>query len=174
MQATGNAVELMAGKIEGFDPETQEILKIGACIGNRFSIDVIAIIFGKPLETIMIHLSDTLIEGLIYISGNSYCFFHDRIQEAAYYLIPESRREELHYRIGKYMLGNTNEEELLEKILYIIDHINSGISLVLKEEEKYRFAELELIAGKKAKSSTAYESALNYIKLGIELIGEEE
>ena len=46
-----------------------------------------------------------------------YAFLHDRIQEAAYALIPEGERAMAHLRIGRLLAARTTPEELEEKHL---------------------------------------------------------
>ena len=69
------------------------------------------------------------------------------------------------------MAGATSEL-LDEKIFDIVGHLNAGRALVDTDLEKVDLAELNLKAGKKAKLSTAYESALQYFSIGIELLGK--
>ena len=54
----------------------------------------------------------------------------------------------------------------------MIDHLNLGRRLIKDEDFKIKVAELNLEAGTKAKESSAYKSALSYLKLGAELLGE--
>ncbi len=173
LQVTDNVVEMMAGKINKLPKPTQEIIKICSCIGNRFELETLSSIFGKSIEETLHDLSIAIEEGLVYLYGNLYRFYHDRIQEGAYSLISEKEKAELHYRIGKLTLKHTKKEDLKDKILYIVDQLNAGISLIASEEGKFETAQLNLQAGVKAKSAAAYESALNYLRTGIKLMGED-
>ncbi|MBU1168766.1 MAG: AAA family ATPase [Proteobacteria bacterium] len=164
MRFTDNVVEFLAQKISGFTKKIQEILMIGACIGSRFDIETLAMVSGKSLEETLEDLTVAIHEDLIGLQGDSYTFYHDRIQEAAYSLIPENEKRELHYRIGHTMLKKIEPEELNEKIFYVVNQINSGLQLVTGAEEKITLAQLNLSAAQKAKRSTAYASALIYLK----------
>jgi predicted ATPase len=100
-------------------------------------------------------------------------FLHDRVQEAAYALIPESERAAVHLRMGRLFVSRTAPEELPEKIFEIVNQLNRGAVLIDSLEERERVAELNLVAGKRAKSSTAYASALTYFVAGRALLAEE-
>ena len=102
-----------------------------------------------------------------------YAFLHDRVQEAAYALIPEGERAAVHLRIGRMLLPRTPSSELEERIFEIVNQLDRGATLITLQREKLQLAELNMIAGRKAKASTAYKSALNYFAAGIELLGDD-
>jgi signal transduction histidine kinase len=106
-----------------------------------------------------------------YLSAN-YKFLHDRIQQAAYSLIPEKEKKETHLKIGQLLLNNIPESQQEERIFEIVNQLNYGIELISEQQERDELAYLNLIAGKKAKSSTAYQSAINYFNKGIQLLAE--
>src|SRR5262249_21493728 len=108
--------------------------------------------------------------GLISRSEDSYRFLHDRVQEAAYSLIPEDLRPEAHVRIGRLLAAETPLDKQEEAIFEIVNQLNRGVHLITSLEERERVAELNLIAGKRAKASTAYASALNYLVAGATLL----
>ena len=111
--------------------------------------------------------------GLIFRSEDSYRFLHDRVQEAAYSLIPEASRAEAHLRIGRLLAAHTPPEKLEEVIFEIVNQLNRGSHLITSAEERERVAELNFIAGRRAKTSTAYASALKYLAAGRALLTEE-
>ncbi|MFA6009854.1 MAG: AAA family ATPase [Desulfobacteraceae bacterium] len=172
MSFTDNVVEFMAGKISDLPVDTLEIFKVCACIGNRFDLETLAIVLEEPIETILENMTTAIQEGLVSLDGTMYKFHHDRIQEAAYSLIPGNEKVRLHYRIGKNVLENTKEQELDDKIFYIVDQLNRSITLVSESVERVQLAGLNLNAAKKAKNSTAYTSALSYSRIGIGLLPE--
>ena len=93
----------------------------------------------------------------------SYKFVHDRVQEAAYSLIPEALRAEVHLRIGRLLAAQTPPEEREEAIFEIVNQLNRGAALITSHDEREQLAELNLIAGQRAKASTAYAAALTYL-----------
>ena len=113
--------------------------------------------------------SDPLVERL----DNSYRFIHDRVHEAAYSLIPGASRAEAHLRIGRLLAAQTPPEEREEAIFEIVNPLNRGAALITGREEREQLAAFNLIAGKRAKASTAYTSALTYLIAGTTLLAED-
>src|ERR1700743_1919605 len=103
----------------------------------------------------------------------SYAFLHDRVQEAAYALIPEDERAAAHLQIGRVLASQVASEALQEKIFEIVNQLDRGAALIHSSEERERVAELNLAAGKRAKTSTAYASALSYLAAGHALLTED-
>src|SRR5262249_8857551 len=103
----------------------------------------------------------------------SYKFRHDRIHEAAYLLIPEAARPEEHLRLGRLLLAHTPDERREEAIFEIVNQLNRGADLIASREERAALAGLNLIAGKRAKASTAYAAALSYLSTGAELLADD-
>ncbi len=100
--------------------------------------------------------------GLIFRSEDSYRFLHDRVQEAAYSLIPEESRAEAHLRIGR-LLAAAHLAEKRKRDLRDRQPAQPRLLTLSLSEERERVAELNLIAGRRAKISTAYASALKYL-----------
>ncbi|MFQ4146742.1 protein kinase domain-containing protein [Chlorogloeopsis sp. ULAP02] len=192
---TDNVVELMINQIQKLAPTTQNVLKLAACIGDEFTLDVLSIVNQKSLSETATDLWESLQDGLVLPLNESYKiplvinrgqnesltdnkeqlliaykFLHDRVQQAAYSLIPESQKQATHLKIGRLLLQNTKVKERQEKIFALVNQLNYGVDLLTSESEKYELAKLNLIAGKKAKAATAYESASRYLKVGLSLL----
>jgi PAS domain S-box-containing protein len=82
-------------------------------------------------------------------------------------------RAAAHLRIGRLLVSHTPPEKRQEAIFEIVNQLNRAISLVTSGEEREQLAELNLIAGKRAKASTAYTSALRYLIAGAALLGDD-
>ncbi|MEG3877332.1 ATP-binding protein, partial [Microcoleus sp. herbarium7] len=183
-----DVVEFMAVQLQKLPVETQEMLKLAACIGNSFDLTTLAIVSEKSPVDAAADLWKVLQEGLIlpisetykfFQSGDavstqeisvSYRFLHDRVQQAAYSLIPNTKKQTTHLKIGRLILLNTPEEKWEDKIFSIVTPLNTGAELIDNLDEKTKIAHLNLIAGRKAKNSTAYEAAEKYLKSGIALL----
>ena len=53
-----------------------------------------------------------------------YKFLHDKVQQAAYILIPEAEKKQAHLKIGQLLLSNFNENLVDEKIFDIVNQLN--------------------------------------------------
>jgi PAS domain S-box-containing protein len=95
------------------------------------------------------------------------------VQEAAYSLIPEALRAETHLRIGRLLAARTPPEKREEAIFEIVNQLNRGAALITERGERAQLAELNLIAGRRAKAATAYASALTYLNTGAALLAED-
>lgn len=170
---TDNVVDLMVRKLNRLPIETVNALKQFACLGNSAQFALLALVYEAPGEELHSDLQEALRSGLILHSEGAYRFLHDRVQEAAYSLIPEHMRAEAHLRIGRLLAERTSREKQEEGIFEIVNQLNRGASLITLQMEREQLAEFNLIAGKRAKASTAYASALNYLITGAALLAED-
>jgi PAS domain S-box-containing protein len=170
---TENVVDLMLGKLNRLPVETQKALKTFACLGNSADITTLAIVLGTSEEQVHSDLWEALrLEFVVRLEG-SYKFVHDRVQEAAYSLIPEELRAEAHLQIGRRLTASTPLERREEAIFEIVNQLNRGAVLIDSRDEREQLAELNLMAGKRAKASTAYTSALKYFVAGAALLADD-
>ena len=170
---TDNVVELMVGKLNRLPVGTQEALRELACLGNSTEFELLRMTSQKPIQELHDHLWEAVRAGLIFRSNDEYRFLHDRVQEAAYSLIPHDLRAETHLRLGTLLAEHTPAGKREEVIFEIVNQLNRGSGLIASVEEREKVAELNLIAGRRAKISTAYESALKYLRAGSILLAEE-
>lgn len=170
---TDNVVDLMVAKLNRLPVETQKALQQLACLGNSAEFAMLGMVYQDSNEGMHGQLWEAVRTGLIFRSEDSYRFLHDRVQEAAYSLIPQELRAETHLRIGMLLAAHTPPEKLEEGIFEIVNQLNRGSHLITSTEERERVAELNFIAGRRAKASTAYASALNYLAAGRPLLTEE-
>jgi PAS domain S-box-containing protein len=170
---TDNVVDLMAGKLKRFAAITQEALKQLACLGNVAEIATLALVHGETEEAMHAALWEAVRAGLVLRLGASYKFLHDRVQEAAYALIPQELRAQHHLRIGRLLIAKMAPDQITEHLFNIVNQLNSGLAIISDADEKVRVAELNLKAGRKAKASTAYASACTYLSAGMSLIGSD-
>ncbi|MGD1805024.1 trifunctional serine/threonine-protein kinase/ATP-binding protein/sensor histidine kinase [Dapis sp. BLCC M126] len=187
---TDDVVEFMALQLQKLSVETQAVLKLAGCIGNKFDLTTLAVVSEKSLGDTAKALWKALQEGLILPQGQlyklyveqitpvvddsgqtaTYKFLHDRVQQAAYSLIPEDQKQITHLQIGQLLLHNTSKTEREERIFEIVNQLNMGMDLITEPEQRNELAHLNLIAGRKAKVANAYAASFEYLMLGIELL----
>ena len=170
---TDNVVDLMVRKLARLVPETQNALKQLACLGNSAEFTMLRVVYQDSMEQMHAQLAEAVGAGFILRSRDSYRFLHDRVQEAAYSLIPEEGRAQAHLRIGRLLAAHTSPNEREEGIFEIVNQLNRGSALISSRDEKEQLAEFNLIAGKRAKASTAYISALHYLVAGAALLADD-
>ncbi|HEY9302029.1 MAG TPA: AAA family ATPase, partial [Phormidium sp.] len=184
-----DVVEFMAVQLQKLPRETQDVLKLAACIGAQFDLETLAIVNEKLPEPTASALWKALQEGLVlpitegsnfiqidaqsptnYVANPIYKFLHDRVQQAAYSLIPENQKQATHLKIGQLLLQKYSDIEREEKLFDVVGHLNQGSELINHLSQREALAQLNLEAGGKARSSTAYAAANIYLQTGIELL----
>jgi predicted ATPase/signal transduction histidine kinase len=190
---TDDVVEFMALQLQRLPQETQDSLKLAACIGAQFDLDTLAIISENSLQDTATSLWKALQEGLVIPTTEVYKFFtqsdtlsvvnesanpvyrflHDRVQQAAYSLIPDLEKPATHLTIGRSIQQNCSETENEAKLFDIVGHLNRATELITDPRDRESLAQLNLRAGKKARNSTAYTAANIYLQIGIELLSSD-
>jgi len=192
---TDDVVEFMAIQLQKLPQNTQNVLKLAACIGNKFDLATLAMVseksqtetaanLWKALQTgLVIPLSEVYkffqesdsIKGVLsqHSLSISYKFLHDRVQQAAYSLISDDQKSITHLKIGQQLKIHTPTEALDDNIFDIVNQLNQGIELLTDPREREELAQLNLKAGCKARSSTAYTAANKYLTVGIELLSAD-
>ncbi|MEG4502964.1 AAA family ATPase [Microcoleus sp. F6_B4] len=178
---TDNVVELMIGKLKKLPANTQQVLRLAACIGSQFDLNTLSIICEKSSSDVAGDLTVAIQSGLILplseldeqLLIQDYKFQHDRIQQAAYASIDEELQKVVHLQIGRNLLQNTAPDILSGEIFKIADHLNLGAELVTHQAERDKIAKLNLMAGQKAKSAMAYEAATNYLNAGVNFLATD-
>src|SRR4029453_12284859 len=134
----------------------QNALQQLACIGNSAEFALLTMVYENSKEEMHGGLWEAVRADLVSRSEDSYRFLHDRVQEAAYSLIPADLRAAAHLRIGRLLAAHTPPEKREEAIFEIVNQLNRGAALITARDEREQLAELNLISGKRAKASTAY------------------
>ena len=193
---TDNVVELMASHIMELPQRTQNILKMAACIGDKFDLKVLSVVSKQCLSDTIKDIWKAVEDGLIITTGDFdqlynlaskkdtdigilekmakgyHKFLHDRVYQAAYSLISDKKKKHLHLRIGELLLENTKKDDMDEKIFEIVGQLNQGLELIEDKGQKLQLAKLNMEAGKKAKKATAYSSGVEHYTTAIDLLSE--
>lgn len=171
---TDNVVDLLAGRLKQLPSHTQEALKQFACLGNIAEVATLTLVLGKTEDELHAAFRDALRAGLVFHQENTYKFAHDRIQQAAYSLIPDEQRAGLHLGIGRLLLASLTADELQEHLFDVANQFNRGAARLVDRDEKARVAAIDLRAGQRAKAAAAYASARAYFSAGMALLDERE
>src|SRR6202040_3935023 len=169
-----NVVDLMVGKVKRLSGATQTALQQLACLGNVVEISTLSLVFAASEEEIHRSLLDAARTGLILRLEGSYAFSHDRIQEAAYALIPEGDRAGAHLRIGRVLLASMTTDGLAEHLFDVANQLNRAAAHLIDRDEKTLVATIDLRAGRNAKASAAFASARAYFSAGMALLDERD
>ncbi|ELS33044.1 MULTISPECIES: trifunctional serine/threonine-protein kinase/ATP-binding protein/sensor histidine kinase [Pseudanabaena] len=189
-----DVVEFMALQLQKLPITTQAILKLAACMGAQFDLDTLAIVAEQSSESVAGLLWVALQEGLIlpqseiykfYLEESdmsqsvnqpafketlNYRFLHDRVQQAAYSLIPDDQKQKTHLTIGRLLQKNLSSLEQEENLFEILSHLNASSSLITDPAEKRELVHLNFAGCKRAKASTAYSAAVRYVSEAINLL----
>ncbi|MCC3408386.1 MAG: AAA family ATPase [Microcoleus sp. PH2017_10_PVI_O_A] len=188
-----NVVDLMVHKIQYLSEKSQTVLQLAACINNEFNLDILSVVSEQSLTQTAQYLWEALEVGLILPVDGAYLvpqvfeqqeleklgkrvcqvryqFLHDRVQQAAYVMIPDSQKQSVHWKLGRLLLEGSNEAQRQEQIFDIVNHLNFARELIANSEELYELAQLNLQAGKTAKAASAFEDALTFFQAGCDCL----
>ncbi|WP_442938342.1 ATP-binding protein [Nostoc sp.] len=155
---TDDVVVFMSFQLRKLPPSTQQILQLAACIGNQFDLATLAIVSEQSEIETSADLWKALQSGLILPIGDVYKFYqgeenerlvvsnenttkqiakyrflHDRVQQAAYSLIPDEQKTATHLKIGQLLQQNFSELEQEEKLFDLVGHFNLGSELITQK-----------------------------------------
>jgi PAS domain S-box-containing protein len=171
---TDNVADLLVEKMKRLSVPTQEAMKQLACLGNVADIATVTLVQAAKEEAVHAALWEAVDAGLVLRQEGDYTFLHDRIRQAAYSLIPEEGRADLHLRIGRALLASMAPDQLAEHLLDVANQLNRGAARLIDRDEKAQVASIDLRAGRKAKASAAYASACAYFAAGMALLDESD
>jgi len=179
-----NIADIIALRIKDFSDETQNVLKLASCIGSRFDLEMLTVVTELPRNKVIACLNEALEESIIQpVSENyryaefssniklSYKFIHDKVQQITYSLLNDHIKSITHVKIGWLLLNNMTDKDVEENVFAITGHLNKGLDLI-KGKELLHIASLNLMASRKAKSSGAFISALNYVSNALGLVSD--
>lgn len=167
---TDNVVEFMAQKVASLSDNTRQLLEWAACIGNNFDLAALQIIAKK--KDLQYDLEKAVLENLIFPTQyQQYRFIHDRVQQAAYSLIPKIDKQTTHLKIGQLLYDSYSQEQRSERIFDIANHYNLAKEILIEDDTKIAL-ELNQQAALKAKDSASFDGMLTYIQQAEGLLPE--
>jgi predicted ATPase/GAF domain-containing protein/HPt (histidine-containing phosphotransfer) domain-containing protein len=191
LDATDNVIDLVVRRLARLEQSARELLPLAACIGHTFRLSTLVAIADKTPHELLAGLQLAAVNSLIVPLDRShrvlrellddpgtsldasYRFIHDRVQQAAYVTIPEAERSEMHLRIGRLLLRAAGNESSLDADLFeVVGQLNRGRQH-LREDERSQLARLNLRAAERASAAAAYQAALEFSMICLELLGED-
>jgi predicted ATPase/signal transduction histidine kinase/CheY-like chemotaxis protein len=189
---SGNVIEFMVRTLNRLPAPTQHLLQAGACLGHRFDLNLLADVAARPRMAVTADLWPALEEGLLLPLHHAYKaprfagplddkliklpavlqFAHDRVQQAAYSLMSPQRRRSLHLDIGRRLRERVSGGQPDESLFDVADQLNLGQALIESPAERLSLAQLNLAAGRKAKTSAAYQAAFDYLDAALRQLPE--
>ena len=123
---TENVVELMVGKLTRLPASTRAALQQLASLGSSADLTTLSIVLGTSRQQVHAALWPAVHQELVDHLRGTYRFVHDRIQEAAYSMVPDELRGETHLRMGRLLAARTPPEKREEMIFDIVNQLNRG------------------------------------------------
>jgi predicted ATPase len=162
--------DVIREEMELLSENSKSVIRTASCLGASFRERHLSL--ALPKVDIRLALREAVEEELVYFNAMTGRgkFAHDRIQEAAYSLIP--RKASFHCSLGRKLLHGMSEQELDHDIFLVVNQLGLGIEEIKQREERDRVALLCLQAGRKAAHSSAFGAAASYFDLGIRLLDE--
>lgn len=185
---TDNVVDLLAGNVRGLCPSCRHVLELAACVGDVFDLEILSTVAESTPQRVAADLQEALAEELIIpLDGRyrlapqgveglgtvEYRFVHDRVRQAAYSLIDEAERGDVHWRLGGLLLARDGGVAEDHRLFEIADHLGYGLTHGRSPgpwEERESLARLHLRTGRRAQDAAAYGPALHYLGIGARLL----
>jgi len=177
-----NVADLLAASLRKLPASTQRVLAAAAAIGNRFDLEVLALISGTAPAAVHAELAPALDQELVvplseleFITATTGAgmvfrrlrFQHDRIQRAAYALSSAAEHQRMHLRIGELLLADSTADQLSERIFDVVSHLNRAIGLIEDPERLRELARLDVRAARKARGAAAYATAVDCLQVAV-------
>ena len=170
---TDNVVDFMVGKLSRLKPATQDALQRFACIGNTARTDLLARMSVDTVSDPHGALSEAMDVGLITLAGDTYRFLHDRVQEAAYSMIPVTERPARHLEIGRLLLGGADVGTIERDVFTIVNQFNANLAQISLATERATVSHLNRRAGQRARAATDNYAARHYLRHAMQLQADD-
>ncbi|WP_460033914.1 diguanylate cyclase, partial [Megalodesulfovibrio paquesii] len=158
MPYADNVVDVLQVRLAGLPAESVELLGLGACLGNPFSLDLLTALSRRPRVEVARGLAPALALGVLasarkdvelyaqqsadQLEDIEFSFCHDRIQQAAYALLDEAGRPALHLAAGRLLLRRLTPEQDDARLFDVLEHLRKGAALLhARPEHEQEFPE---------------------------------
>jgi predicted ATPase/class 3 adenylate cyclase/GAF domain-containing protein/tRNA A-37 threonylcarbamoyl transferase component Bud32 len=190
---THNVVDLLVTRLRQLPHAVSRPLGVAAAIGAQFDLSLLSLACDQPPATLLTHLAALRSQNLILpedrvtkqilaaataldpddspdLRAARFRFSHDRIQQAAYALVPEAEKSRLHLSLARTLKIHIPPEEQEERIFEIAGHYLQATPLVTALDERLLAAQILLCAGRAARKACSPEVALSFLTAAIPLL----
>lgn len=162
--------DLLEHRMHRLSEDARQLLAIAACIGSIVQAQDIVRIAGQPLSERSDTWSILEAEGMMISCGDGqFRFAHDNIQKLIYSKIDDKAKRNLHLQIGRFLLERNGGAQTTNTF-DTVNQLNLGSAGITDPQEMVQLVRLNLEAGLGAKTSSAYDIALEYFAKGLELM----
>src|SRR5438132_4300338 len=103
-------------------------------------IATLTLVHGETEKVMHAALWEAVRAGLVFHQDSTCKFLHDRIQQAAYSLILDKYRADIHLRIGRVLLASMTADQLGEHLFDVANQLNRGAGPLIDRDEKAQVA----------------------------------
>jgi len=193
IQLKGNVIQLLTAKFEHVGKTTIKVLKALSCFQRRFDLYFMSVLAEMEVSN-LVPIIDELIDRGILMKKHAkesinpyllftnesipsdywgtYDFVLDQFRQIVYSLLTEEEKAWYHFRTGYLMYQLLPLDVLQDSIYEILHHLNLGKSFIAAAPENIFLAELSLNAAIRARESSFYAQALEYVETGMILLPE--
>ena len=173
-------VEFVSAEIWRMGERSREALAVASCISDQFGLgtlaEVLQISAPEALDRIRAGLDAGLLDGTTKTdpTGNLvFRFSHDRVREAAREMIGAERRQQVHRKVGLFLLQTLGGAERERRLFEVVAHLNQGPPSMRTPAERAQLRRLNLEAAERALRSAAFEVAAGCLRQAFDLIEPE-
>lgn len=182
-----NVANLIISEVGKLSDNTQNALKTAACLGNQFSLSMLAKMLNlSASETANLIWPALEEKWLIPVSGDYrlvstdhdlqedivYRFSHDRVLYTLYSSLEDYIRKQIHYRISQILLSSSSKDQE-DSLFDIIHHLSECLDIIFDKSERLQAGVLFSKAAHKTKFSAAYDTATTLFIQADKLLGEQ-
>ncbi len=186
-----DVISSVTRRVKKLSGPIQDVLMTAACVGNAFSCEILAAMMDRAPDEVRQHLkiaqeehlivsmdgmtaqANAVVDDALFLGPTRFSFSHGRVRQAAYSLLPAPAKRMTHLRVGRLYLSRLCEADLKKHLFAVVDHLNEGFRYIDAEEDRLHLAELNRVAGKRARHTGAYAAAVWYLNMGLGLLPRE-
>lgn len=173
-----DVVQWYSARLKLLDAERRKLVSLSACLGFGFDSKTLSIISEINMERCNEILASSSFWGILGLDSDSqkqaddsvgdsialqWRYHHDRIQQAAYALIPPAIVPHTHLQIAQLLLKQLTAVQLSERLFEVTEHLNHALDLIDSLPLALEAIELNLKAAERARSASAFGAELQFL-----------